>query len=61
MRAGKGAIFETWSLLNQDLVQAAAHAYGERIVSESMINAIATNPAAADVLDAIYKVQREIS
>lgn len=56
MRAGKGAIFETWSLLNQDLVQAAAHAYGERIVSESMINAIAKNPAAAEVLDAIYKL-----
>ena len=33
MAAGKGAIFETWSLLNQDLVQAAAHSYGERIVS----------------------------
>ena len=28
-----GQIFETWSLQNQDLVQAAAHSYGERIVS----------------------------
>ena len=34
MKAGKGAIFETWSLQNQDLVQAAAHSYGEKIVSE---------------------------
>ena len=33
MAAGKGQIFETWSLQNQDLVQAAAHSYGERIVS----------------------------
>ena len=33
MKAGKGAIFDTWSLQNQDVVQATAHAYGERIVS----------------------------
>ena len=32
MKAGKNAIFETWMLKNQDVVQAAAHAYGERIV-----------------------------
>lgn len=56
MKAGKGAIFETWSLLNQDLVQASAHAYGERIISESMINSIAKNPETAEVMDALYKV-----
>ena len=33
MSAGKGEIFDTWSLKNQDIVQLAAHAYGERIVS----------------------------
>lgn len=32
MAAGKGAIFDVWMLKNQDMVQAAAHAYGERIV-----------------------------
>ena len=32
MRAGKAGIFDTWMLQNQDIVQAAAHAYGERIV-----------------------------
>ncbi len=33
MAAGKSGIFDSWSLQNQDMVQAAAHAYGERIVS----------------------------
>ena len=33
MAAGKTQIFDAWSLSNQDLVQAAAHAYGERVVS----------------------------
>ena len=33
MEASKGAIFDTWSLKNQDIVQAAAHSYGEKIVS----------------------------
>jgi acyl-CoA oxidase len=31
MAAGKGQIFETWSLQNQDLVQAAAHSYGNEL------------------------------
>ena len=35
LRSNSGQIFETWSLQNQDLVQAAAHSYGERIVSFS--------------------------
>ena len=33
MKAGKPGMFDTWMLSNQDVVQAAAHAYGERIVS----------------------------
>jgi len=37
MKAGKSGIFDTWSMQNQDLVQATAHAYGERIVSCSSI------------------------
>jgi len=35
-----GQIFETWSLQNQDLVQAAAHSYGERIVSSCRIQEV---------------------
>ena len=35
MAAGKAGIFDSWSLQNQDMVQAAAHAYGERIVSDT--------------------------
>ena len=35
-----GQIFETWSLQNQDLVQAAAHSYGERIVSSCRMHEV---------------------
>jgi len=56
MAAGKGQIFETWSLQNQDMVQAAAHSYGERIVSETMNRLISENSDVADSLDLVYRL-----
>merc|ERR1711917_54927 len=56
MAAGKGQIFETWSLQNQDLVQAAAHSYGERIVSETMNRLIFENSDVAESLDLVYRL-----
>ena len=35
MKAGKKGRFDTWMYQEQDLVQAAARAYGERLISES--------------------------
>jgi len=40
MSAGKENLFSTWMLQESDLVQAAAHAYGERLVSESFASVI---------------------
>ena len=40
MKAGKEGRFETWMYREQDLVQAAARAYGERLVSECFRNAV---------------------
>lgn len=51
-----GQIFETWSLQNQDLVQAAAHSYGERIVSETMNRLISENSDVAESLDLVYRL-----
>jgi len=56
MKAGKGAIFETWSLQNQDLVQAAAHSYGEKITSAAMLDSIADNKDCADTLSLVYRL-----
>ena len=43
MAAGRQGLFDAWSLANQDLVQAAAHAYGERIVSSILKSNSLTN------------------
>lgn len=40
MKAGKKGRFETWMCKEQDLVQAAARAYGERLISECFGNAL---------------------
>merc|ERR1711957_595322 len=56
MAAGKGDIFDVWMLKHQDMVQAAAHAYGERIVSSSLLNAISSNAEAASTLTSIYRL-----
>lgn len=40
MKAGKKGRFDTWMYKEQDLVQAAARAYGERLISECFRNAI---------------------
>ena len=39
-KAGKEGRFDTWMYQEQDLVQAAAHAYGERLISECFSKAI---------------------
>jgi len=56
MGAPKGTIFDTWSLSNQDLVQAAAHAYAERITSSSMLKAIEANGEVSDTVSLIYRL-----
>lgn len=40
MKAGKKGRFDTWMYKEQDLVQAAARAYGERLISECFGNAL---------------------
>ena len=40
MKAGKEKLFETWMFESSDLVQHAARAFGERLVSERTIDAI---------------------
>ena len=40
MKAGKAGRFDTWMYQEQDLVQAAAHAYGERLISECFSKAL---------------------
>ena len=40
MKAGKDGRFDAWMYKEQDLVQAAAHAYGDRLISECFINAM---------------------
>ena len=39
-KAGKEGRFDTWMYQEQDLVQAAAHAYGERLISEAFGKAL---------------------
>ncbi|KAJ7321467.1 hypothetical protein OS493_034820 [Desmophyllum pertusum] len=40
MKAGKAGRFDTWMYQEQDLVQAAARAYGERLISECFSKAL---------------------
>lgn len=40
MKAGKEGRFDTWMYREQDLVQAAARAYGERLISECFSKAL---------------------
>jgi len=40
MKAGKAKIFETWMLENSDLVQLAAHSFGERLVNDRVLASI---------------------
>jgi len=56
-RAGKDGLFAAWMYNHSDLVQAAAIAYGERLVSEQFLNII--SKADADlhsVLDRMYRL-----
>lgn len=60
MKAGKKGRFETWMYREQDLVQAAAHAYGDRLISECFINALekadpSTKPVLAKLLH-LYQI-----
>ena len=36
-KAGKEGMFKTWMLEESDLIQGAARAYGERLVSERLV------------------------
>jgi len=56
MAAGRQGLFDAWSLANQDLVQAAAHAYGERIVSDALNKTIDNNADVAVALDLVYRL-----
>jgi len=56
-RAGKDGLFVAWMYNQSDLVQAAAMAYAERLVSEQFLDVI--NKADADlrsVLDRLYRL-----
>lgn len=37
IKAGKEGMFNTWMLQESDLVQGAAKAYGERLISEQVV------------------------
>ena len=55
MRAGKKGRYDTWVFQEQDLVQACARAYGERLISECFANAIKkTDPSLMPVLSKLY-------
>ena len=36
MKAGKAGLFETWMMQESDLVQAAALAFGERVIGQQV-------------------------
>lgn len=36
MAAGKAGLFDTWMMQESDLVQAAARAFGERLISDQV-------------------------
>lgn len=37
MKAGKEGMFDTWMLQESDLVQSAARAFGERLISDQVM------------------------
>ena len=45
MKAGKKGMFETWMYNESDLIQAAAHSYGDRLISETFHSTIANAEA----------------
>ena len=55
MRAGKQGRYDTWVYQEQDLVQASARAYGERLISECFAEAISkAEPSLEPVLSKLY-------
>ena len=55
MRAGKKGRFDTWMYKEQDLVQAASRAYGERLISECFGKALdKADPDLQPVLEKLY-------
>ena len=56
--AGKEGVFDTWMLRESDLIQAAAKAYGERLISDQFSAAIDKAPDASlpPILKDLYKL-----
>ena len=55
--AGKEGRYDTWCYKEQDLVQGAARAYGERLVSECFSNTInSADPELRPVLEKLYNL-----
>ena len=53
--AGKEGRFETWCYKEQDLVQGAARAYGERLASECFSNTIkSADPELQPILEKLH-------
>ena len=56
-KAGKPKLFETWMYESSDLVQSAAHAYGERLVSEVCLNTQkSADPSLQDILSKLHQL-----
>ena len=57
MKAGKKGRFDTWMYKEQDLVQAAARAYGERLISECFGKALdKADPGLQPVLKTLHRL-----
>nr|CAB3219773.1 acyl-coenzyme A oxidase 3, peroxisomal [Phallusia mammillata] len=59
MQAGKAGLFETWMLKESDLVQGAAYAYGELLISER-VKAVIDSPDTDPSLKPILKELRRL-
>lgn len=56
-KAGRPKLFETWMYKSSDLVQHAAHAYGERLVSEVCLKTTKNaDPSLQDILSKLHQL-----
>lgn len=57
MKAGKKGRFETWMYKEQDLVQAAAHAYGDQLISQCFSDVLKNaDPSVQPILNNLYSL-----
>ncbi len=57
MSAGMEGLFDMWMYEKSDLIQSAAKAHGERLISEQFLNAIGkADPSLQPVLETMYKL-----